>query len=110
MLVGHAHYERFKLLVDAGTSDRRARLCAVTLLSHKCAMPGQDGVRRRNRCDLLQGLSAQCVANLSQSLPLSVGQQQPSCLPLVAQDAVSRREIRMAQSEYLINRACDRCS
>ena len=105
----HADHKVFQLLGNAGTSDRLTLRRTDIVLVHELAVPGEDGVRLRNRRDLLQCLSAQFVANLSQSLPLSVGQQQPSCLDMVAQDAVFRREIRIAQSEFLIDRACDRC-
>src|SRR4029434_7459089 len=109
ILAGHAYHEVFPLLGDAGTSDRWTLRRTDIVLVHALAVPSEDGVRLRNRRDLLQCLSAQFVANLSQSLPLSVSQQQPSCLNLVAQDAVFRREIRIAQSECLIDSACDRC-
>jgi hypothetical protein len=53
VLAGHAHHEAFQLLVNTGTSNSRARLCAVTRLDHKFAVPGKDGIRLRNRRDLL---------------------------------------------------------
>ena len=64
VLAGHTHHDAFQLLVDAGTSERRARLCAVTRLSHKFVVPGEDGVRLRNRRNLLQGLPAKLFPNL----------------------------------------------
>jgi hypothetical protein len=84
ILAGHAHHEVFPLLGDAGTSDRWTLRRTDIVLVHELAVPSEDGVRLRNRRDLLQCLSAQFVANLSQSLPLSVSQQQPSCLNLIA--------------------------
>src|SRR5215471_11395714 len=109
ILAGHAHHEVFQLLGDARTSDRLTLRRTDLVLVHELAVPSEDSVRLRNRRDLLQCLSAQFVAHLGQRLPLSIGQQQPSCLNLIAQDAVFRRKIRIAQSEFFIDRACDRC-
>ena len=61
VLAGHAHYEVFQLLVDAGTSNSRARLYTVTRLGNTFAVPGKDGIRLRNRRDLLQGVPAKLL-------------------------------------------------
>src|SRR5215831_19498261 len=86
VLAGHAHHKLFQLLGDAGTSDRLTLRRTDLVLVHELAVPSEDSVRLRNRRDLLQCLSAQFVAHLGQRLPLSIGQQQPSCLNLIAQD------------------------
>jgi hypothetical protein len=71
-------------------------------------VPGDDGVRLRNCCDPFSCLPAQFLTHLSQRLTLCVGQPHPSCLHLIAQDAAFRRAIRIAQSEFFIDRALDR--
>jgi hypothetical protein len=47
------------------------------------------------------------VAHLGEGLPLRIGQLYPSCLDLVAHDTVFCLQIRIAQAEFLIDRACD---
>lgn len=66
-IISHAVwlYFRFCLgLVKMGTSNRLARLEAVTLLGGNLAVPDQDGVGLRNRGDLFQRLPAQLLVNL----------------------------------------------
>jgi len=54
VLAGHAHHELFQLLGDAGTSDRLTLRRTDLVLVHELAVPSEDGVRLRNRRDLLQ--------------------------------------------------------
>ena len=64
ILAGHAYHEVFQLLVDAGTSDRLTLRRTAIVLVHELAVPGEDGVRLRNRRDLLQGLPTELLPNL----------------------------------------------
>jgi hypothetical protein len=48
------------------------------------------------------------MAHLGQHLTLSIGQQYPPRLDLVAQDTVFRCQIGIAQPEFLIDGARDR--
>jgi hypothetical protein len=106
ILSGHAHDQILDLLTDAGTSNRRARQ-GVNRLVHELAMPGEDGVGLRNRGYLCQSLLPEFVPQLGESCALGVGEWHPS-VNLVAEDAVFRRQILIAQAEFLIDRARDR--
>src|SRR4051812_427189 len=45
ILLGYAHHQVFKLLVDAGASKRLASLGAIELLHDERPMPGKDRLR-----------------------------------------------------------------
>ena len=64
VLPGHPYHKGFDLFVDAGATNRRARRRGVNLLVCQGAVPGEDGVRLRNRRDLLQGLPTELLPNL----------------------------------------------
>jgi hypothetical protein len=70
-------------------------------------MPGKDDVGLRNRGDLCPNLLPELLPPLGEGGALWVGASHPS-FDLGADDAVFRRQIRMAQVEFLIDRACDR--
>jgi hypothetical protein len=103
ILAGHPHHQGLQLLGNAGTSESLARLRTAIRLGHERAVLAEDDVRLCNRRDLFQCLPTKLLADLGQGLPLSIGQLHPSCLDLVPQDAVFRRQIRVAPSEFLID-------
>ena len=105
ILAGHAHHQGLQLLVDAGTSQRLARLGAVTLLGTSCGA-------RRGWCrasQLSRSLLVPSCPASGQSRPGSCAQRRSAAraCDLVAQDAVFRRQIRIAQAEFLIDRSRD---
>jgi hypothetical protein len=108
VLAGHAHHEIFQRLVNAGTSDRRTRLCAVTRLGHKFAMPGEDGVRLGNRRDLCQGFPPELLTNLGKDQTIAITQRYTARY-LLAEEPIFGHQARVAQVEFLIDGARDRC-
>src|SRR5215813_9082841 len=107
ILSSHAYHQRFYYRVNTRTSNRFARRSAIICLGNACTMPGKDGLRLRNRGDLCQSLLAELLPHLRQGLALCVCELHPSC-DVVTQEAVFHRQIRIAQAEFLIHRACGR--
>jgi hypothetical protein len=90
-----------QLLVDAGTSQRRARRGTVTRLSDELTVPGQHGVRLRKRRDLCQRLPTQLLVHLGEGLAPRMGQLDTTG-ELMAEDAVFRHQIRVAQAAFFL--------
>jgi hypothetical protein len=107
VLLSHKEHQGLQLRVDFGAVRKFPVLGTIKLLGHERAVPGENGLGLRNRGDLFQSLFAELLPHLGEGLALCVGKWHPS-FDLVAQDAVFRRQIRMAQAEFLIDRAGDR--
>ena len=71
-------------------------------------MPGEDGVRLGNRRDFCQGFPPQFLTNLSKGQTIAVTQRHTTHY-LLAEDPIFGYQIRVAQAEFLIDGACDRC-
>jgi hypothetical protein len=107
ILSGHPHHESFEVVANAGTSNRLTRLCTVTLLGGKLAVPSQDGVGPDNRHDLLEGLLAQLLAKLGGGLTVAISQLHATS-DLLTEHAIFCDQVRIAQPELFVNRRSDR--
>src|SRR5215475_2057829 len=95
ILLGYTHDQGLQFWIDRGASRRLALRRAVTLLSHKPAVPGENGVRFDDGGDFLQGLLAELLAHLSQGLPLAVTQPNASW-DLMTQDTILCHQVLIA--------------
>ena len=102
ILLGHAHDQGLQLLVDRGATRSLALLGAVKLLGHELAVPAENRVGLDDRGHFLQGLLAQLLADLGQGLALAITQPHTPC-DLVAQDAIFRHQVLVAQQQFLID-------
>jgi hypothetical protein len=80
---------------------------AIYLLLNECAVLGEDGVGLGYRRDLFQGLFPQLFANLSKDATIAVTKQYAT-MNLLAENAIFRFQVRIAQPELLVNRCSDR--
>jgi len=78
ILVRHADNELFDLLRDPGAAKRMALLASVELLRDKPLVPAQEGVRRGNRRDLFEALTAKRVGQRRKPPAFGVGEPQPA--------------------------------
>jgi len=102
----HTDYQRLHFLVDHGAPWGCALYRAVKLLRDEFAVPGENRVRFDDVSHFLQGLLPQLVADLSERLALAVTEVHASC-ELVAEHAIFRHEVFIAQQQFLINGPSD---
>jgi len=97
-------------LLDCARDPRPARtptgFRAIELVGDQLAVPGQDGVRLRDSCNLGEGLAAQPMTNFAQRGSLGVRKLQPS-FQLGFEDAVFRCQIFISRQQLLIHRPGD---
>ena len=94
MLVRHADNELLDLLSDPRAATLMALRASVELLRDQPLVPAQEGVRRGNRRDLFEALTAKRVGERRAVTALGVGQAQPAPAKLGVEHAVFRAERR----------------
>ena len=78
----------------------------VTLLRHEFTVPAENRVGFDDRRHVLEGLLAQLLADHGEGLALAITQPEAT-FELVAEDAVFRHQIFVAQQQFLIDGPSD---
>jgi hypothetical protein len=107
VLSGHPHHQVFNLWVNSGTAGRWTGLGTITLRRSALAIPGEDCVWLGHCRNLFKRLSAQVLANRSKLIALAVREPQASS-DLLAEEAILRQQILIAQPKLLVERIGDR--
>ena len=102
MLLRQTHDQRLQLWIDGRTPWRLALRGAIKLLGHKFAVPAKDRLGFDDRGYFLQSLLAQPVTNLREGLPFGI-RQPDTHFDLVAQDAIFRHQVLVAEQQFLID-------
>src|SRR5262249_7312187 len=107
ILAGHPHHEVFDLLVHARTADSLMHLGRLTLLVRERAVPGEDGIGRGNRRDLLECFPTQLLTQLSEGVTVTITQRHAT-RDLLAEDAVLCCEVCVTEPEFFGDRFAKR--
>src|SRR5215470_12737467 len=102
ILLCHVDNQGFQLSVNSGTAWRLPLWRTIKLLSNQFAMPGEDSVRCDNLRYFRQGLLPQLLTDCGKRLAFAICQPHTP-RDLVAQDAIFRDEIFIAQQQFLID-------
>ena len=106
VLRGHANNQLLKLSLDARSARTSTGLRSIEFAGDKLAVPGQDSVRLRHRCDLGKNLAAQAMTDLAERGSLDVRELQPP-VQLGLQDAVFGGQIFVPRQQLLVHRPGD---
>jgi hypothetical protein len=102
VLLSHPDDKGFQLCIDQRAARHLALLGTIELLGNQPARPRKDGVWFDDGSDLFQGLLAELFTNLREGLPLPIAQPD-AALNLLAQKAILRHQVFVAQQEFLID-------
>src|SRR5712691_241143 len=102
VLVRHANDQRLQLLVNGGSPWALPVFGAIKLLGHELTVPTKNRVGLDDRGHLLQGLLAEFLADCGQGFAFTVTQPDAP-LDLVAEDAIFRDQVLIAQQQFLID-------
>ena len=102
VFLGHAENQGFEVLINLGSSSRLALPRAITFLGDQCAVPAENRIGFDESGNLLQGLLAQRLTDVSQCLAFAITQPEAS-LDLVSEDTVFRHQLFVAQQQFLID-------
>src|SRR5262249_38084627 len=103
VLDGHTNNQLLDLAVDPRPARASTSLQAVEFAGDKLAIPGKDGVRPGDGCDLGENRTPEPMTDLAERGSIGVRQLQPA-LQLGLQDAVFGGQIFITRQQLLVDR------